>query len=346
VQGAVVELRELGTNAVIGTGVTDARGDYVIPFATTAPGYIVAVRTATSDTEGLRDIKVYNHPKFNQIYEVTTAPVLLIDDDDVIVQDLDIRVDRAAGAFNIFDVLRQSWDTMRLSTGRPLSELRAFWATGTDTTDTIYCSQYLFERGVCTELNSVSVQGKETDRDEYDDMVIAREFFKFALNELSRDSHPGDESDGRRDDPTRSWTEGAATFFAADIGASRYYVDSRPMSVYLVDDLEAMPSPYAYGLEGDQLSRYLVMALLWDLADSDNEDWDLINRMRHAVYDVLFSYLPSQAYVDRGPTGVDLTDFLDGWVCRGWGLHEELQVLLDHYEFVYDFAGPSGCWAP
>lgn len=347
VEGAVVELRELGTNAVLGTGVTDALGNYLIPFSTQGPGYIVAIRTMTSEDQGLRDIKLYDHPKFKRIYEVTSAPVILAGvEEDTVFQDVDITVDRAAGAFNIFDILRQSYDQVRLVSGRDLGELRGFWATGTDTTDTIYCSEYLYNNGVCTEVGSVSVQGKDTDRDEYDDMVIAREFFKFALNTLARDSHPGEVADGRRDDPRRSWTEGAATFFAADLVGSRHYVDSRPFSTYIVDDLESSHSPFAIGTDFESVSRYLVMSVLWDLGDSDNEDADEIDRLRSGIYDVLFSYLPSETWTDRGPTGVDLTDFLDGWFCRGWGMSDAMVRLLDFFDYGYDFAGPSGCWTP
>ena len=36
-------------------------------------------------------------------------------------------------------------------------------ATGTDTTETFYCSKHLYDEGVCTDLNTVSVQGKDTD---------------------------------------------------------------------------------------------------------------------------------------------------------------------------------------
>jgi len=347
VEGAFVELRELGTNVVLGTGVTDAKGDYLIPFSTSAAGYLVAVKTRTNEADGLRDIKLYDHPKFKRIYEVTSAPVILIgNDDDVIIQDVDITVNRAAGAFNIFDILRQSYDQVRLATGRDLGELRAFWATGTDTTDTIYCSTYLYNNGVCTEVGSVSVQGKDTDRDEYDDMVIAREFFKFALNQLAKDSHPGEEADGRRDDPRRSWTEGVATYFAADLLGSRYYVDSRPHAVYIVDDLEDMQSPFSVKTADNLVSRYLVMSVLWDLSDSDNEDQDEVDRMRNAIYDVLFTHFHEANLGDRGPEGVDLTDFLDGWLCEGWGMSDALVRLLDYYEYNYDFAGPSGCWTP
>ena len=190
----------------------------------------------------------------------------------------------------------------------------------------------------------MSVQGKDTDRDEYDDMVILKEFFKFALTTLGRDSHPGGAVDGRRDDQRRAWSEGVAEFFASDTLSSRYFVNSRPLGVYVVDDLEAMPTPFAFAVKGAKLSPYLVSAFLWDVADSNNEEWDPIDRMRNGIYDVLFTYFPSDDYADRGATGVELGDFLDGWICREWGVEPELQTLLvEHYDFEYAFDGPRTC---
>ncbi|PKP96574.1 MAG: hypothetical protein CVT74_16645, partial [Alphaproteobacteria bacterium HGW-Alphaproteobacteria-13] len=156
----------------------------------------------------------------------------------MVVQDIDITVDLNAGAFNVFDVLQRGYDLVRRKTGEDLGGLIAFWATGTDTTDTFYCSKLLYDEGVCTDLSTVSVQGKESDRDEYDDMVILRELFRFAVDRLSVHDHPGGEVDGTRDIPARAWMEGLATFFADDVLSTRFFVDSRPYGVYLVSDLE------------------------------------------------------------------------------------------------------------
>lgn len=343
-EGAYVELRRLQTNEVIGHGVTDRNGFYSIPFPAGIPGFIVAVQAQSDPAEGLRDIKVYDHPKFKRLYEVTSPPIILSPVQEEVIQDIDISIDQKSGAFNVFDVLRKGYDLVRLSNGRALGELRAFWMTGADTTDTIYCSPFLYENGVCTELQSVSVQGKDTDRDEFDDMVILKEFFKFALNKLARDSHPGGSTDGRRDDQRKAWTEGLATFFASDTLGSRYFVNSRPFGVYVVDDLEGMPSPFAIAVKSARVSPYLVSAFLWDLADSNNETWDPVDRKRDGIYDVLFTYFPSSDYVDRGATGVELGDFLDGWFCRAWGDEDAVRALLvDHYDFEYDFSGPRGC---
>jgi len=344
---AHVELRHIQTGAVIGSGTTDRNGNYEIGFpATGVPGFIVAVQARTSPEQSLREIEVLDHPKFKRLYEVTSPPLIVYPDTEEVVQDMDISEDHKAGAFNVFDTLRKAYDGVRLQSGRQLGKLRAFWATGSDTTDTLFCSRYLYDLGVCTEADSVSVQGKDSDRDEYDDMVITKEFFKFALDKFSRDSHPGEPADGRRTDPRRAWSEGVATFFAADVLGSRYYVNSRPFAVTLVDDLEAMPSPFAFGVDAEgEVSHWLVAALLWDLADPANEPWDAIASQRAGIYDTLFSYFPSEGFIDHGPAGVDLTDFLDGWTCRGWAATTELEHLVSDYheDDAYDFARPVAC---
>lgn len=343
-EGAVVEIKRLQTNELLGTTTTDRNGNYAVPIANLdVPGFIVSVKAATDPTEGLRNIQVFDHPKFKRLYTIASPPVIMDDTKEDIVQDLDITVAQHAGAFNIFDTLRRAYDRVRLMAGRSLGELRAFWMTGTDTTDTLYCSHYLYLNAVCTEQGSVSVQGKEEDRDEYDDMVITKEFFKFALAQLSRDSHPGGAVDGTRDDATRAWTEGLTTFFAADVAGSRHFVNSRPFGVTIVDDLEQMPTPFASGTQGTDVSPHLVSAVLWDLLDPDDEVGDDILGGREGIYDVLFSYLPSSAYADRGVVGVDLTDFLDGWFCDNWQGQEGIKRLLDARGFTYAFDGPQGC---
>lgn len=349
VRNAVVELRRLLTGEVISTASTNQFGEYALQFTNDGPpGLVVVVKAKTDVAEGLRDIEILDHPKFKKLYEVSSSPVVLEPGQDQRIVDIDIPVELKAGAFNIFDVLQEGYDLARRMTGRELGHLIGFWATGTDTTDTLFCSQFLYDGGVCTDFASVSVQGKESDRDEYDDQVILKELLKYATLRLSRDDHPGGKPNGTRENPNLAWSEGVSTFFANDIAGSRYFVNSRPFGVYLVDDVETQPSPFAYGtanstMSGD-LSYDLIATALWDLADGqDVEAFDNVQGQRSAVYDVLFNYLPSEAYVDRGFAGVDFVDFLDGWFCRGWGQRDAVEAILDHLDFPYDFAGPLGC---
>ncbi|PIE66085.1 MAG: hypothetical protein CSA24_00965 [Deltaproteobacteria bacterium] len=353
VRNAVVELRRLSDGQVLGTATTNQTGDYELGFANDGEdGLVVAVLAKTNADEGLRDIKVLDHPKFKKLYEVNSTPIVPRLGQEVVIQDIDISVELNAGAYNVFDVLQRGYDLVRRMTGAELGELIGFWKTGSDTTDTLFCSQYLYDSGTCTDLGSVSVQGKDTDRDEYDDMVILKEFFRFALWRVSRDDHPGGGVDGTRDEPNRAWSEGVTSFFANDVLETRYFVNSQRFGVYLVDDVETFTTPWAFetsdeALTGD-LSPFLVHALLWDLADgpgvaSDAELFDAVGRSQAAIYDVLFNYLPSERYVDRGAPGVDLTDFLDGWFCRGWGQTDEVETLLLQRGYPYDFEGPTGC---
>ena len=353
VRSAMVQLKRTADDTVIASGSTDRSGRYEIAFSEQLTDEVyVELSTRTDPGDGLRDITVMDHPKFKKVYVITSPAFTPDEHTDLYEQDVDVTVDAAAGAFNVFDVLVDGHDLVRRMTGKDLGELKAFWATGADTTDTLYCSQYFYDLGLCTELGAVSVQGKETDRDEYDDMVIQKEFFKLVLERASKDSNPGGDHDGTRGDPRLAWTEGVSTFFACDVVGTRSFVDSRPWGVYLVEDLETLSSPFAFGVEEVEggaalLSDGLVAAVLWDLADTPKtEVFDGVHGLRLGIYDSVFGYFnkPQGAFEDRGAPGVELVDFLDGWFCRGWAHKLELQdLVVYHRGFPYDFSGPLAC---
>lgn len=348
VRYAMVEVHRLADAQLLSTGYTDRWGNYEIQFNNKEePGIYLVVKTVTNLEEGLRDITVMNHPKFKQIYSVT-SPSIDETEDEFPVLDFDIPEIVGAGAFNILDVVEDGYDLIRRMTGKELGELHVYWATGADTTETLFCSEYFYNQGICSEMMALSVQGKDTDRDEYDDMVILKEFFKYALARTAKDDNPGGVHFGTRDDPRRSWTEGVSTFFACSTLNSRYFVNSRPMGVYEVYDLEAMESPFAFGTKtgtmSGPVSEYLVSAVLWDLFDGAGaESFDIVDSMAVAVFDSIFSYFSSQDYLGRGFDGVDLVDFLDGWFCRNWGHLTDLETLMESRQFNYDFAGPAVC---
>lgn len=351
VRFASIEVVRDVDNVVLASTYTDRLGNYEVYFSNTGTaGIYLRVLAKTKYEDKLRKITVMNHPKFKKVYAVKSPTV-----DDSAMADpelsLDIGMTEPAGAFNILDVVSDGYDTIRLMTGTDLGELTVFWATGADTTDTLFCSQYFYDEGTCTELNALSVQGKDSDRDEYDDMVILKEFFKFALAFCSRDDNPGGYHDGTRDDPRRSWSEGVSTFFPCDVLGSQWFVNSRPGGVYIVQDLEQMNSPYAFkaepGVIDGNLSEYLVSSVLWDLADSsDGESLDLVHGKRLPIYDSVFNYLPGPKFHDRGVEGVDLVDFLDGWFCRAWGENiPVMKLLTEKYFFGYEIGGPTNCFS-
>jgi hypothetical protein len=350
VRFAQVEVVRASDEAVLATAWTDRDGAYEALFTNDgAPGVRLRVSSTTRQDDGLRRITVMNHPKFKRVYAVDSASLDETLGDDPRL-DLDLAEAEGAGAFNILDVVAGGYDTVRLMTGKDLGELVAYWSTGANTTDTLFCSQYFYDQGTCTELNALSVQGKDTDRDEFDDLVILKEFFKFALARCSRDDNPGGYHDGTRDDPRRSWSEGVSTFFPCDVTGTRWFVNGRPQGVYLVTDLEEVNLPFAQGvvpvsMQGD-LSELLVSSLLWDLADpAGEESFDSVNGKRLPIYDSVFNYLPGDKFVDRGVPGVDLVDFLDGWFCRAWADDANVLALLQHVQFPYDSSWPLDCFS-
>jgi len=345
----VVELRRSSDGALLASGSTDRFGSYELQFSNKeSPGIYIVTYSQTDFNEGLRPIAVMNHPKFDVIYSVASPS---IDESLVEIPQLDFDVPEVVGggAFNVLDVLVDGYDLIRLKTGKDIGQLHVYWATGSDTTDTLYCSEYFYGLGICSEKGALSVQGKDSDRDEYDDMVILKEFFKFALEQVSLDDNPGGYHDGTRDDPRRAWSEGVSTFFASDVLGRRHFVNSRPQGVYVVDNLETMPTPFAFStLDGTMfapLSEHLVSAVLWDLADGpDEESNDEMEGKRMGIYDAIFNYLPSAYFADRGFAGVDLVDFLDGWFCRGWAEAPAVeQIVNGERDFAYDYAGPEEC---
>jgi len=348
VRFALVELRRLSDGALVGRTVTDIEGFYEVPFQGDNGSLEVIVKARTADTDPVRNVVVMNHPKSKILYEFRT-PSFVDAGTGAAIYDVDFDITEAdgAGVFNIFDVLVAGYDQLRSMIGSELGLLNGFWVTGADTTDTLYCSQYFYDNGVCSELGSLSIQGKQTDRDEYDDMIILRQLFKFAIDTLSRDDNPGGLDDGTRDDPRRAWVEGVSTFFASDVLGTDWFVNSAPSGVFLVQDLEHQLSPFAYrtsdgAIDGD-VSPLLISAVLRDLADG-TDSGDPVDEARFGIYDSVFQYLPSAAFSDRGVSGVDFVDFLDGWACRGWGERAGLEALVvDERKFPYDFASVPAC---
>ena len=344
---AELELYRSSDDTLLATGWTDRFGRYELSFDNNGqPGVYLKILSKTNDENGLRPITIFNHPKFKQVYSVTSFE---IDENETEypILDFDIPAEVGAGAFNILDVLVDGSDLTRRMTGKDMGEIGAYWATGTDTTDTLYCSEVLYNGGICQELGGLNIQGKDTDRDEYDDMVILKEFFKLVLDRVSNDDGTGDKAYGARTDPNLAWTEGVSTFFGAAVLDTRWFVNSLPFGVYSVTNLEDLSSPFSYetanGAMAGKVSDWLVAAALWDLLDAAGEETEAVSN-RLAVFDAIFNYLPSDQFTDRGVAGVDFVDFLDGWFCRDWGQQAEVEgIVVDERLFPYDFSGPASC---
>ena len=352
VRSALVEVRRASTDFVLATGATDADGRYRVTYPDPGadPVYVV-VRSRTDPADPVRSLEVLDDPYARATYEVRSEPYTVAPSApgarEVRSLDLDV-ADADAGAFNIFDQLVTGYDLVRRMTGRQLGALRAFWTVADTGGPTAYCTKALYDADGCIEPRSVTVQGFADDPDAFDDAAILRVFFGFALDKAGRNDSPGGPTDGRRVDPRLAWAEGAALFFAADVLGTALVADGRPEGVLVVRGLERPSSPFARGQaaapDAGALAPELVAAVLFDLADGiDAEASDPVDARRQGVYDVLFNRLRGANLADRGPAGVDLTDFLDGFVCRGYGAEATLAPILDERAYAYDFAGPATC---
>ena len=353
VRYARVEVRRQSDNAVLADGTTDGLGHYAINFGNNgAHGVYVRIYTQTDLDDGLRRVAVRNHPKFGIVYS-WAAPAFDETSAETHLVNVDIPEADAgyaiAGAFNIFDVLVSGHDLIRRMTGRDLKTLDAYWQTGADTTETSYCSKKRYDDQLCSNLGTLSIQGREDDRDEYDDCVILQELFRFAVDQLSISDDPGGAHDGSRDDPLRAWGNGVSMFFASHTLGIPYFINKNRFGVSRFYDLEGMASPYAFrtsdGSMTGRLSEYLVAAALWDLADAPANDDDGVQGKSLGIYDSVFHYLNKQNLGggERGVVGRDLVDFLDGWLCRGHDSADAVKAVLDGRQFPYDLAAPSSC---
>ncbi len=359
VRFARVEVRRQNDNAVLATGTTDGLGHYAINFGNNgAHGVYVRIYTQTDLDDGLRKVAVRNHPKFGIVYS-WAAPSF----DETSAETHHVNVDipeedsgyAIAGAFNIFDVLVSGHDLIRRMTGRDLKTLDAYWQTGADTTETSYCSKKRYDDQLCSNLGTLSIQGRDADRDEYDDCVILQELFRFAVDQLSISDDPGGAHDGSRDDPLRAWGNGVSMFFASHTLGVPYFINKNRYGVSRFYDLEGMSSPFSYRTSDasmtGRVSEYLVAAVLWDLADDartkapDEVDDDGVQGKSLGIYDAVFHYLNKQNLGggEHGVAGRDLVDFLDGWLCRGHDSADALKAILDGRQFPYDMAAPSSC---
>lgn len=324
VRYAKVEVvRSNGTAAqdvVMAEGMTNGAGKYDIPFVNDKPeipGFYVRVKAQQNNSWLKQEVQ----SQAGAVYEFRTpkATEPLIDgahppaDGKGFKVDLEVKKADNAGAFNIFDVGIDAYVYQWVHTGKTLPFLTFKWSSGT-------------QRGSWYQANVISVGGDTAQSDEYDDVVIGHEYGHFLMDKLSLDNTPGGaHSSNQQSDPKLAWSEGWATFFAITSQKRTSYADTKPTGMAVFYDLETLPPEKPKGnknnaLSGD-LSEAVVASVLLDLADSSNETNDTISDKGTAIWSIVTTYLaPGYAkFADRGVVGRDLVDFLDGWICLGYG---------------------------
>jgi hypothetical protein len=353
--------RTSATRQVIAESTTGVDGsfDFYLPDSTPAD-YVLETEaswtppgssTPMALVLGLSNGNVYRYATVAAVQEQTSAVGQLIS----------IGVDENAGAFNILDKLRRgfSWVSGHFSAvdATKVRPVRSRWDIGRDTPDN-QSTYYLND--------NIYVDGLTDSRDEFDDPVVAHEFMHHVANCIVDDNAPGGEHQFHLPaNPALAWNEGIATAFGQQALGYPIYWDQNNTWVAAIN-LEYRSQFSAYdnvhgvdvgtykakklgGTMADNVSEILVAAVLWDLMDPMGDPLDSQDAFDATFPQTLGSiagYLPSKTRSDRGASGIDLVDFLDGWRCRWPTLtyqDTKLHSLLDERQFPYDYPTSVKC---
>jgi hypothetical protein len=328
----VVEVVSNADNSVLGFSTTDDQGRYQVTFDGAVS---VRVRAVTRNTDPAYRIDVHDPSGYafavrSEDFTNTSAPV--------ITADIGIPEQSNSGAFNIFDVMVRGFDFVRDVTGQQVPALEGEWQGGV----TPPCGTSCYS----SRNSRIYVLSSADDTDEFDDAVLLHEFGHFFEDKFSRADSPGGAHDGSPTDPRLAWGEGYGTWVGCTIAGTSLYIDTRSWGAGVTDLEDTGRAPNASPGNGlrQPVSEYLVAEVLWDISDGQNDRGDTLSAGAAPVLDVLSHYFPTGALQDRGVSGVDLVDFLDGWFCRGHGQQEAIRSIVNTTRgFPYDYAGPGNC---
>ncbi len=329
VRGAAVYVLRDSDDDVLAEGVTADDGTFVLHYDESA-GTSVRVTAATKSDVAVRPARVENSS--GNVHAVRSSSFAAAEEATVDI--LATSSTEMAQPFNVFEDLIRGLDFTRSLGAQTISAITAEYTPGS--VDTSYYDG---------SGNYMVVAGGADD-DGYDDIVIFHEFGHYHQDEYGASDNPGGSHPSTGgDDPCLAWGEGQATYIAMVISGLPQYVDTNDGGGWSVDlESEIHDANLSSSMTQD-IYEWLVAELLWDVGDrGQDQDGDPVTADHYDVMMVTTTYLVGPDHVDRGTSGIDLVDWLDGWFLRvGLGDCGAMQQLvLDWYEFPYDFAGPAG----
>jgi hypothetical protein len=324
-RGVMVSVLDDASDTTLATVSTSDDGTYTIRYAA-APSARVRVTAysrsrATARPVRVRDSSGYLHAVGSPAFTAgATAPV-----------DILITASGGAAAWNALDNMVLGMDIMRAHGVTSIAPLIVYWQLGAAT------GSY-YQSG----NNELRLDGD----DGYDDVVALHEFGHYMQDEYSASDNPGGPHDGSPADPRLAWGEGGATWFAIAARGEPYYIDYSAGGGWHVELEDRVHAASLSSSMTQNISEWMVAEVMWDVSDGPLDgDADPVALGSDAdVMEVLTGYLVDPSARDRGRTGVDLVDWLDGWfVHHGMATCGAMRTLLrDRYRFPYDFAGPAG----
>lgn len=345
---AQVEVKRASDDATLAEGSTKQDGTFDIRFRNSGtPGYYVVVM-AQQDDEFVKQAVKNDQDK---IYAVRSSGTTLeTQQPDRTDLDITAKESEAGPAFNVFDMGVVGASLYRQRHGVTPPFLNWLWTSGKPGACRGGSGEVLLVSCYIRAENKISVLSDPTDRDEYDDLVLLHEFgHKWQAEQSRVEQVGGSHSIEDRINPTLAWKEGGATYFGNTAKGTSLYLDTNPTGVGVKFDIESLnstiPLGTSDGTQSGNLSEAVVAAIFWDLADSENETKDTLSNP-DAVFQA-FSSLHGSGR-DRGVTGADLVDFLDGWFCKGNGSRGDATsgvqgIVTGIHKFPYDFATQQPC---
>ena len=232
-------------------------------------------------------------------------------------------------AFNVLDNLVTGMDFVRntLAVSAPVP-LEATWEDGSiDGTYFVDSASRMFLLGVAS------------DDDGYDDPVILHELGHYWEAAYGRGDSPGGAHDGTPTDPRLAWSEGFATYLSGVIRQTPLYADTNAGGGWVINMDQQVTTADPSGPITQDVSEDMVAEILWDAGDAFVPDDDPVDATHAAVSRVSGGYFQGGSWVDRGVSGVDLVDWLDGFFAELGTEHCQgmRDIVFTVRRFPYDF---------
>ncbi|MFK7987927.1 MAG: hypothetical protein AB8I08_18050 [Sandaracinaceae bacterium] len=234
------------------------------------------------------------------------------------------------GPFNVVDAARDAFVLYAPHVGEPASALTYRWERGR-----------AFECGSCYGNDVISLGGQVEDTDEYDDDIILHELAHYWVEHYSRDTSPAGTHRNRQVTPELAYGEGLAYFFACMVRGTPIVVDTFQGSTRVIDFDNYLQNgedrPGFRGVNEDGWHREeIVGGIMWDAFDAprDEEPFDRAALGVEAQLRLL-SALREEPTVDRGASGMDLSDYLHALLCEAGLPAADVQALADDRGYPY-----------
>jgi hypothetical protein len=323
-RGTMVAVVDDMTNALITTVSAADDGTYVAYYTAPASGQVrIAAYSRSRSTlrpARVRDTGGYLHAVGSTPFAAGASSTVDIHIEATSTED---------GAWNALDNAVTAMDWIRARGATTIVEVFIYWQSTT-------AGGSYYQGGD----NALHLDGD----DGFDDVVTLHELGHYVQDEYSDSDNPGGSHDGSPADPRLAWGEGGATWFALAVRNIPYYIDWSAGGGWSVELEQRVHASSLTGAMSQNVSEWMIAEALWDITDSAVDGFDQVDGGAPNVWDVMVGYVRNPQHQDRGRSGLDLVEFIDGWfVQHGMTSCGSMRSLLrDQYKFPYDFSGPAG----